>query len=49
VLHKAHKLTPAVAAGITDRLWSVEDIVVLLEASEPKPGKRGPCKKRFAS
>jgi hypothetical protein len=25
------------AAGITDKLWSVEDIVALVEASEPKP------------
>src|SRR6266446_4656518 len=44
-LHKAHKLTPAMAAGITDKLWSVEDIVSLVEASEPKSGKRGPYKK----
>jgi hypothetical protein len=44
-IHKAHKLTPAMAAG-TDKLWSVEDIVALVEASEPKPGKRGPYKKR---
>jgi len=48
-LHKAHKLTPALAAGITDKLWSVEDIVALVEASEPKPGKRGPYKKRAAA
>ena len=48
-LHKAHKLTPAMAAGITDKLWSVEDIVALVEASEPKPGKRGPYKKRQAA
>jgi hypothetical protein len=26
------------AAGITDKLWSVKDIVALVEASEPKPG-----------
>jgi hypothetical protein len=48
-LHKAHKLTPAMAAGITDKLWSVEDIVALVEASERKPGKRGPYKKRQAA
>jgi IS1 family transposase len=48
-IHKAHKLTPAMAAGITDKLWSVEDIVALVEASEPKPGKRGPYKKRVAA
>lgn len=47
-LHKAHKLTPAMAAGITDKLWSVEDIVALVEASEPKPSKRGPYKKKVA-
>jgi hypothetical protein len=46
-IHKAHKLTPAMAAEITDKLWSVEDIVAL--ASEPKPGKRGPYKKRIAA
>jgi hypothetical protein len=48
-LHKAHKLTPAMAAGITDKLWSVEDIVAQVEASEPKPGKRAPYKKRLAA
>ncbi len=48
-IHKAHKLTPAMAAGITDKLWSVEDIVALIEDSEPKPGKRGPYKKRTAA
>ena len=30
-LHKAHRLTPAMAAGITDRLWEVADIVKVLE------------------
>lgn len=30
-LHKAHRLAPAMAAGITDRLWEVADIVKVLE------------------
>jgi hypothetical protein len=34
------------AAGLTDRLWEVSDIVELWEAVEPKVGKRGPYKKR---
>ena len=28
------------AAGISDRLWSVEDIANLVETAAPKPGKR---------
>jgi hypothetical protein len=39
---RAPEVKPAMAAGITDKQWSVEDIVALVEASEPKPGKRGP-------
>lgn len=44
--HKAHKLSPAMAAGITDRLWSMEDLAAMIDAAALKPGKRGPYKKR---
>jgi hypothetical protein len=37
------------AAGITDKVWSVEDIVALVAVSAPKPGKRGPYEKRIAA
>ncbi len=33
-LHKTLRVTPAMAAGVTDRLWSVSDIVTVLEAWE---------------
>lgn len=45
-IHKTLKVSPAMAAGVTDKLWSMEDIVALVEARRPVPGKRGPYKKR---
>jgi hypothetical protein len=47
--HKAHRLSPAMAAGISDRLWSMEDIASLVEAAAPKPGPRRPYKMRPAA
>ena len=39
-------VSPAMAAGVTDRLWDIEDIVRLIDEAAPKPGPRGPYKKR---
>ena len=33
-IHGTLRTTPAMAAGVTDRLWEVSDLVALLEASE---------------
>jgi hypothetical protein len=44
--HKTHRLSPAMAAGITDRLWSLENIAGLVEATAPKPGPRRPYRRR---
>lgn len=46
-VHSKLRVSPAMAAGVTDRLWEVADIVKLVEASE-QPAKRGPYKKRDA-
>lgn len=35
-IQKALRVTPAMAAGVTDRLWSVEDMVKLVEAYEAR-------------
>lgn len=40
------KLEMAMAAGVTDRLWEVEDIVKLVDEIHHQPQKRGPYKKR---
>jgi IS1 family transposase len=49
---KAHKtlggISPAMAAGVTDRLWEMSDILALVEAGEV-PRKRGPYTKRVIS
>jgi IS1 family transposase len=45
-IHKSLRVSPAMAAGVTDKLWSLDDIAALVEANEQPPKKRGPYKKR---
>ena len=47
-IHSTLGMTPAMAAGVSDRLWEIGDIVKLVEDTEAKPGKRGSYKKRSA-
>lgn len=35
-IHKTLRVTPAMAAGVTDRLWSIADMVTVLEAWEAR-------------
>jgi IS1 family transposase len=39
-------ISPAMAAGITDRLWGYEDIIARIDSDAPAPKARGPYKKR---
>lgn len=45
-IRKSLRVSPAMAAGVTDRLWSLEDIVAKIDALAPAPKPRGPYKKR---
>jgi hypothetical protein len=47
-IHRTLRVTPAMAAGLAERLWDVRDIVAPVEAAEAAEGpkKRGPYKPR---
>ena len=47
-IHKTLRITPAMAAGVADRLWEIADIAKLVENAERVPTKRGAYKKRDA-
>lgn len=44
-IHKTLRVTPAMAAGLSDTIKTWEQIVEAMDADAPKPGKRGPYKK----
>ena len=44
-IHKTLRMTPAMAAGVSQTLWTMEDIAERIEARTAKPAKRGPYKK----
>ena len=41
-MHKSLKMTPAMAAGVSDTLHEMVWIVGLIDAAAPSPTKRGP-------
>ncbi|MDO9586839.1 MAG: IS1 family transposase [Brevundimonas sp.] len=47
-IHKTLQMTPAMAAGVSNTLWTMEDIVARIEARRPAPAKRGPYKPRIS-
>jgi len=48
-MHKTLKMTPAMAAGLSDTLHDTAWIVGLIDARAPAPKKRGPYKKKSNS
>ena len=45
-IHKTLRVTPAMQAGVTDRLWSIEDIVDLVDARAEPPKRPATYRKR---
>ena len=43
-IHEALRVTPAMEAGVVDRMVDVPDMVRMLEAATPLPGPRGAYK-----
>ena len=48
-IHQTLGVTPAMEAGVTERLWEVSDIVKLVEEAAPKPKKPGPARPKARS
>lgn len=47
-IHKTLRMSPAMAAGITDRLWSLDDVIAKIDEMAPPPKPRGPYRKRIS-
>lgn len=47
-IHKTLRITPAMAAGVTESPWEYEDVVRMLDDLTPKTTKRGPYKKKIS-
>jgi IS1 family transposase len=45
-VHKTHRVSPAMAAGITDTLMSMSDLAEMIDATLPKPGRPKTYKKK---
>jgi hypothetical protein len=43
-INKTLRMSPAIAAGITERLWLMEDLIVPIDAMAPVPKPRGPTR-----
>ena len=46
-IHQTLRVTPAMAAGVTEHAWDIEEIIRLMP--ERKLGKRGPYRKRISN
>ena len=45
-IHTTLRVTPVMAAGVTDRPWGMEDVAALAGEATPRPGERGTYRKK---
>lgn len=48
-VHKSLRMTPAMAAGVSDTLHDMEWLVGIIDAAAPAPNPRGPYRKKDIS
>jgi IS1 family transposase len=48
-INSAVRMAPAMAAGLSSRLWDMTDIVKLIDDAAPQSTKRGPYQKRISN
>jgi hypothetical protein len=46
--HKTLRVTPAMAGGVTDRVWDMTDVAAQIAVQEAPVAKRGSYKKKAA-
>jgi IS1 family transposase len=45
-IHKTLRITPSMAVGLSDHVWSLEEIVMMADRYAAKPAPRGPYKEK---
>jgi hypothetical protein len=48
-MHRTLKMTPALAAGVSETLWSMEDVVALVDAFDAAQPRKRPGRKPKAT
>ena len=48
-IHQTLRVTPAMEAGLSDHVWELSELIATCDSTMPKPGKRGPYKKRISN
>jgi hypothetical protein len=48
-IHKTLRITPAMACGLSDHVWTLEEIVMMVDSYSPALKPRGPYRKRSAA